>query len=158
MSAWAGSRIALPEEQRRRREGVKQFILARPSLWRVIREPIDPVLASLKPTERELRDYCLVVASNPDSITLQDPLMVYFLAREFLKVKPEMWSPLEIADFVDQLCDNGMDLAGARHEVAELLGRERGAVARTHQKLGRHKGGRGGRPRKDLKTPNKNPE
>ena len=50
--------------------------------------PIDPVLAPLKPTERELRDYCLVVASQPGSITCEDPLMVYFLAREFLRSDP----------------------------------------------------------------------
>jgi len=121
---------ALPGRYGRRRlERVKQFILRRASAWREARAPIDRDLARYKPTDRELRDYCLAVADNPDFITSEPPLMIYFLAREFLKAKPETWLPQEIADLVDQLHDYGTDLADARHEVADLLGRERRAVA-----------------------------
>ena len=136
-----------PYQAKRRQEIVRQWILRRGLAAARLREPIDPGLSEFRPTERELRDYCLAIASAPDLIASEDALMTYFLAREFLKLKPEAWSPQEVADLVDGLVDYDRDLTAARHEVADLLGRERGSVRRTHQELGRHKG-RAGRPRK----------
>jgi hypothetical protein len=142
-----------PAQQKRRRQIVKQWIVRRGLAVATLREPIDPGLSQCRPTERELRDYCLAVASAPDLLASEDALMTYFLAREFLKLKPEAWPPQEIADLVDGLVDSGTDLTGARRKVADLLGRERRAIERKHQKLGRHKG-QAGRPRKR----NENPE
>ena len=138
---------APPAAQKRRRALVKQWLMRRATAWAAFRKPIDAELSALQPTERELRDYCLSVASNPSSISSADELMTYFLARQLLKLKPEWWSPQEIADLIDKLVDNKMEVTAARREVAEVLGLEIGAVARAHQRLGRHKG-KTGRPRK----------
>ena len=115
--------------------------------WAAARKPLDAELSAYQPTERELRDYCLSVASDPSSISSKAELWTYFLARQLLKLKPEWWSPQEIADLIDKLVDNKIPIATARREVADVLGREVGAVAKTHRRFGRHKG-KAGRPHK----------
>ena len=69
-----------PYQAKRRQEIVRQWILRRGLAAARLREPIDPGLSEFRPTERELRDYCLAIASAPDLIASEDALMTYFLA------------------------------------------------------------------------------